>query len=521
MAGRRRPRSSPTRWCRSAHTPLGPLAGGLTLRRHRPPRPARRARLRDPAGAAATTAEPAGRRGTAGDWPPLLAPAPAGRTTRSRPTPTCCDHPALGEPVLRGYLAGRIDVVFAGRRRPATSSSTTRPTGSGGPTSRCTVAALPPSPAGRRRCCTSHYPLQALLYRWRCTGSCAGGCPGYDPARHLGGVLYLYVRGMCGPDTPSSTAHRAGSSRGSRPVALVDRAVRPAGRCRVTLRPRARRDPLRPAPRRWRPGCCATFNQAGVLDAADVHVATRLGTLAGEHDEQVLARGRARRARPAQGSVCVDLATVGRRRASTPACRGRELAWPTAVAAAAALAAAPAVLPLRRRVAAVPRPVLARGGAGLRRPGRSARRAPPTSGASGSTRHSTGSSRDRRLRGAAGRRAGPPAPRRPPSHRRPGHRQDHDRRPAARPAAAAGRAARCGSRSPRRPARRRPGCRGGRRGGRRTSRRRPRRGSATFPARRSHRLLGWRPGTPAGSGMTATTGCRTTSSSSTRPRWCR
>ncbi len=48
----------------------------------------------------------------------------------------------------------------------------------------------------------SHYPLQALLYsvvlhrylRWR--------LPGYDPERHLGGMLYLYVRGMCGPETP-------------------------------------------------------------------------------------------------------------------------------------------------------------------------------------------------------------------------------------------------------------------------------------------------------------------------------
>jgi len=46
------------------------------------------------------------------------------------------------------------------------------------------------------------YPLQALLYavvlhrylRWR--------LPGYDPEAHLGGVLYLYLRGMAGPDTP-------------------------------------------------------------------------------------------------------------------------------------------------------------------------------------------------------------------------------------------------------------------------------------------------------------------------------
>jgi len=42
----------------------------------------------------------------------------------------------------------------------------------------------------------AHYPLQALLYsvalhrylRWR--------LPGYEPERHLGGVLYLFVRGM-------------------------------------------------------------------------------------------------------------------------------------------------------------------------------------------------------------------------------------------------------------------------------------------------------------------------------------
>ncbi|WP_018180131.1 UvrD-helicase domain-containing protein [Jongsikchunia kroppenstedtii] len=48
----------------------------------------------------------------------------------------------------------------------------------------------------------SHYPLQALLYcvalhrflRWR--------LPDYDPAVHLGGVRYLFVRGMAGPDTP-------------------------------------------------------------------------------------------------------------------------------------------------------------------------------------------------------------------------------------------------------------------------------------------------------------------------------
>ena len=48
-----------------------------------------------------------------------------------------------------------------------------------------------------------HYPLQALLYavavhrylRWR--------LPGYDPAVHLGGVGYLFVRGLTGPAVPT------------------------------------------------------------------------------------------------------------------------------------------------------------------------------------------------------------------------------------------------------------------------------------------------------------------------------
>ncbi|HEX3004542.1 MAG TPA: PD-(D/E)XK nuclease family protein, partial [Angustibacter sp.] len=56
----------------------------------------------------------------------------------------------------------------------------------------------------------AHYPLQLLLYtvalhrylRWRQRG--------YDPERHLGGGLYLFVRGMCGPDTPQVDGVPAG-----------------------------------------------------------------------------------------------------------------------------------------------------------------------------------------------------------------------------------------------------------------------------------------------------------------------
>jgi len=67
----------------------------------------------------------------------------------------------------------------------------------------------------------AHYPLQALLYsvalhrflRWR--------LPGYEPERHLGGVLYLFVRGMCGPDTPVAEGMTCGVFEWTPPAALV------------------------------------------------------------------------------------------------------------------------------------------------------------------------------------------------------------------------------------------------------------------------------------------------------------
>src|SRR5674536_51127 len=57
-------------------------------------------------------------------------------------------------------------------------------------------------------------------------------------------------------------------------------------------------------------GLLAEFNRAGVLSSADVHVATALGRLGGESDEQVvLAVALAVRA-VRYGSVCVDLGQV-------------------------------------------------------------------------------------------------------------------------------------------------------------------------------------------------------------------
>jgi exodeoxyribonuclease V beta subunit len=127
--------------------------------------------------------------------------------------------PGLGGQSLRGYLSGSIDVVLRvpGPRYVVVDYKTNWL----GPADQpLTVAAY-----SRERLVEamlhSDYPLQALLYvvvahrylRWR--------QPGYDPAQHLAGVLYLYVRGMCGPDTPEDDGHPAGVFSWQPPVPLV------------------------------------------------------------------------------------------------------------------------------------------------------------------------------------------------------------------------------------------------------------------------------------------------------------
>jgi exodeoxyribonuclease V beta subunit len=49
--------------------------------------------------------------------------------------------------------------------------------------------------------------------RWR--------VPNYDPSSHLGGVLYLFVRGMCGVDSPVIDGQPCGVFSWRPPVGLV------------------------------------------------------------------------------------------------------------------------------------------------------------------------------------------------------------------------------------------------------------------------------------------------------------
>jgi exodeoxyribonuclease V beta subunit len=104
--------------------------------------------------------------------------------------------PALADQVLRGYLTGSVDVVLrvTGPRYVVVDHKTNRLADRGVP-----LTAWHYRPAALDTAVlSSHYPLQAMLYcvalhrflRWRQAG--------YDPEQHLGGVLYLFLRGMCG-----------------------------------------------------------------------------------------------------------------------------------------------------------------------------------------------------------------------------------------------------------------------------------------------------------------------------------
>lgn len=56
----------------------------------------------------------------------------------------------------------------------------------------------------------AHYPLQALLYCAALHRYLTWRLPGYSPETHLGGVGYLFVRGMIGPATPAVDGHPTG-----------------------------------------------------------------------------------------------------------------------------------------------------------------------------------------------------------------------------------------------------------------------------------------------------------------------
>ncbi|MEU4361472.1 UvrD-helicase domain-containing protein [Promicromonospora sp. NPDC023987] len=199
-------------------TPLGPLAGGLTLGEIGLPDRLRELTFELPlsGGDLGRAARP-GRLGRAqarlGDLAPLLrAHLPA-----DDPLAAYADslgQPALGDQPLRGYLTGSIDAVL--RLPTGRFLVVDYKTNFLGP-----AVADYSLPRMAEAMLHSHYPLQALLYgavlhrylRWRLRG--------YDPETHLGGALYLFVRGMAGPDTPDADGSPAGVFSWRTPAPLL------------------------------------------------------------------------------------------------------------------------------------------------------------------------------------------------------------------------------------------------------------------------------------------------------------
>jgi len=134
--------------------------------------------------------------------------------------PARLSHPGLADQVLHGFLTGSIDSVL--RLGPddgflVVDYKTNR---LAGPEEDLTLGHYTPT-AMAEAMMASHYPLQALLYCVALHRFLRQRLPGYDPSRHLAGVLYLFVRGMAGPDTPLVDGTPLGVFAWRPPVALV------------------------------------------------------------------------------------------------------------------------------------------------------------------------------------------------------------------------------------------------------------------------------------------------------------
>ena len=127
---------------------------------------------------------------------------------------------------LAGHLTGSIDVVFRVRDldhpgaepRFVVADYKTNTLGAAGRLPRSADYSPDLLPAAMA---SHHYPLQALLYsvalhrylRWRLRD--------YNPAVHLGGAAYLFVRGMAGVDTPAVNGNPNGVFSWAVPPDLV------------------------------------------------------------------------------------------------------------------------------------------------------------------------------------------------------------------------------------------------------------------------------------------------------------
>jgi len=199
-------------------TPLGPLGGGRRLADLPPKDVLAEMEYEYPLAGGDTARQTQATVGQIGELLARQLPA----DDPLRPYAADLAVPALRDKPLRGFIGGFLDAILRVRDADGTP--------------RYVVVDYKTNWLGARESLTSwdyrpealatamrdaHYPLQSLLYavalhrflRWR--------QPGYDPETHLGGVLYLFLRGMCGPETPAVAGVPAGVFSWRPPAALV------------------------------------------------------------------------------------------------------------------------------------------------------------------------------------------------------------------------------------------------------------------------------------------------------------
>jgi exodeoxyribonuclease V beta subunit len=196
-------------------TPLGPMADGLTLRQIGLKDRMREMDFEFPlAGGDLRAAAPDIRLSQVGE----LLRAHLGKDDPLASYADRLTGAALGGQPLKGYLSGSVDAVLRIADRYVVVDYKTNWLGD--PAEPLTAADYA-QPRLAEAMLHSDYPLQALLYsvvlhrflRWR--------LPGYIPDRHMGGVMYLFLRGMCGPDTPVIDGHPTGVFSWRPPAALI------------------------------------------------------------------------------------------------------------------------------------------------------------------------------------------------------------------------------------------------------------------------------------------------------------
>ncbi|MDO5677516.1 MAG: UvrD-helicase domain-containing protein [Propionibacteriaceae bacterium] len=121
--------------------------------------------------------------------------------------------------VLNGFLTGSIDgVLQLGEQFVVVDYKTNRLAPSA---QDALVVGHYTQPAMAEAMMQAHYPLQAILYCAALHRYLGQRLAGYSPERHLGGVGYLFVRGMAGAQTPVIDGASCGVFGWFPPAALV------------------------------------------------------------------------------------------------------------------------------------------------------------------------------------------------------------------------------------------------------------------------------------------------------------